>query len=77
MLAERIRKRLADTNFSFNGHQFSITASIGVASVETGCLNREQDLVLKADEALYQAKNNGRNMVVISRQCPEERRMQQ
>ncbi len=77
MLAERIRKRVADTNFTFNGKQFTITASIGVASVETGSLNKEQDLVLKADEALYQAKNNGRNMVVISRQCPKEQQVPQ
>lgn len=71
MLAERIRSRVEDTIFAFEDRKFSITASIGVASVEPGCLTREEDLLLKADKALYDAKNNGRNMVVVSGVCSD------
>ncbi|WP_250645547.1 GGDEF domain-containing protein [Salidesulfovibrio onnuriiensis] len=67
MLAERIRSRVEATVFSSEGVQFSVTASIGVASIESGCLSRDEDLLLKADKALYEAKNNGRNMVVVSK----------
>jgi len=67
-LAERVRAAIEDCAFCFDGQNFSITASIGVASVEGGALNTDDDLVLKADKALYQAKNNGRNMVVVSGQ---------
>ena len=67
-LAERIRGRIAAKIFQSEGRKFSVTASIGVASVESGALSSDDDLVLKADKALYNAKHNGRNMVVVSGQ---------
>ncbi|NQZ07857.1 MAG: GGDEF domain-containing protein [Algicola sp.] len=50
-------------------HQFSsvanfVTASIGVASLTGEALN-DIDLFKQADSALYQAKKNGRNRVVV------------
>lgn len=69
MLAERIRSLVESATFSFEGREFSVTASIGVAAMEAGCFNRDEDLLLKADKALYEAKNNGRNMVVVSKVC--------
>ncbi|WFS62687.1 sensor domain-containing diguanylate cyclase [Pseudodesulfovibrio thermohalotolerans] len=66
-LAERVRAAIENCSFRFEGRDFAITASIGVASVEGVSLSStDDDLVLKADKALYQAKNNGRNMVVVS-----------
>ncbi|MEZ7198586.1 sensor domain-containing diguanylate cyclase [Pseudodesulfovibrio karagichevae] len=68
-LAERVRTAIENCAFHFDGQDFSVTASIGIASVEGGSLAAsDDDLVLKADKALYQAKNNGRNMVVVSGQ---------
>ncbi|MBI9079376.1 MAG: GGDEF domain-containing protein [Pseudodesulfovibrio sp.] len=67
-LAERVREIIEACKFHFDGHDFSITASIGVASVEAGALTKDDDLILKADKALYKAKHNGRNTVVISGQ---------
>lgn len=66
-LAERVREAIQSSRFHFDGHDFTVTASIGVASVEAGALTKDDDLIIKADKALYEAKHNGRNMVVISR----------
>ncbi len=66
-LAERVREAIEECAFHFDGHDFTVTASIGVASIEAGALTKDDDLILKADKALYEAKHNGRNMVVISK----------
>jgi diguanylate cyclase (GGDEF)-like protein len=61
ILAERLRERIAHS--SFDGR--SITISIGVASCGENAAT-SQELVKKADTALYEAKKNGRNRVVVS-----------
>lgn len=66
-LAERVREAIQSCDFHFDGQDFKVTASIGVASIEAGALTKDDDLILKADKALYEAKNNGRNKVVISK----------
>lgn len=76
-LAERVREAIQACRFHFDGKDFTVTASIGVASVESGgALAKDEDLLLKADKALYQAKNNGRNMVVVSRPQAQQIAMQ-
>ncbi len=64
-IAEEIRKEIANTTFlSTNGKEFSLTISCGIARIPEHTLMIE-DLVAKADEALYKAKNSGRNQVQI------------
>jgi len=61
-LAERIRKAVESINMAQNGDCFSITTCIGLTQVN----HKEQsisDMLLRADDALYLAKNNGRNRV--------------
>ncbi|HEX3172796.1 MAG TPA: diguanylate cyclase [Solirubrobacterales bacterium] len=53
-LAERLRARVQDA-----GSDSSVTASIGVAMLEDDV----RRALLRADVALYEAKNSGRNMV--------------
>ena len=61
-ILERLRLQLEMSRFGHEGHQVSITASIGAAS--TGDCGYNLDyLYAAADKALYAAKNGGRNRV--------------
>lgn len=60
--AERIRRTLAEQDLLENGH--SVTASFGVAGLHPG--ETTEDVIKRADTALYQAKASGRNRTVIA-----------
>jgi diguanylate cyclase (GGDEF)-like protein len=63
--AERIREITAQKPFSFNGVEFPVTVSLGVAAT---CRNNQlsvSELLARADENLYKAKQAGRNRVVM------------
>ncbi|MEO1081764.1 MAG: sensor domain-containing diguanylate cyclase [Pseudomonadota bacterium] len=61
-IAERARADLEDLQFDIDGKQISVTASFGVAfgSARSEALS---DLLARADDALYAAKEGGRNQV--------------
>jgi diguanylate cyclase (GGDEF)-like protein/putative nucleotidyltransferase with HDIG domain/PAS domain S-box-containing protein len=59
--ANRIRKQLAGQTFSFLNN-CSVTASFGVAESQIG--DTPQTILRRADRALLQAKNQGRNRVM-------------
>jgi diguanylate cyclase (GGDEF)-like protein len=62
--AERLRKRVEEHDFAETGDPLRITVSVGVASASVeGGLTEPESLIAKADEALYRAKNDGRNRV--------------
>lgn len=68
-LAERIRQQVEEVDFvTTEGAQIPLTVSIGVAEFypknSKSNLNSD-DMVNRADKALYQAKNSGRNKVVV------------
>ena len=63
-LAERLREMIAETPLMVDQGQVNITVSIGVAQKDTGCNNLEE-LLRRSDEALYNAKNAGRNCVRV------------
>lgn len=69
-VAERIRTRIMRQPFQVhNGHSCDVTVSIGVADLSAEQDSRPteslvRDLLVKADEALYRAKNAGRNRVI-------------
>lgn len=62
--AERIRKAVAQLNFIFNDERVKITSSIGVATMRPGL--DTATLIEAADQALYQAKSEGRNCTIIA-----------
>lgn len=65
MVAERVRARLAATPFESRAGPMNLTASIGVTSLQG--TDRSADTALsRADNALYRAKNEGRDRVRAS-----------
>ncbi|GAC1515604.1 MAG: hypothetical protein NVS1B4_06760 [Gemmatimonadaceae bacterium] len=62
--AERLRDHLASHLFAAaSGAPLRLTASVGVASFPDSVLNSADELLARADEALYRAKADGRNLV--------------
>ncbi|MFC2075382.1 diguanylate cyclase [Bdellovibrionota bacterium] len=61
-IAERLRVAVENQELSFEGKKLPVTISLGVST-----LNKEDldpvHLIRRADEALYKAKNEGRNRV--------------
>ncbi len=65
MVAERVRAEIERTPFTVgaDGRAVNVTISIGVSSLRHGA-DRIEELMKRADVALYEAKSNGRNRVV-------------
>jgi len=63
LLAERIRKNIAAIQ-TIRGRDIEITVSVGVATLLED--EEEDALFERADQALYQAKQNGRNQTVTA-----------
>ncbi|MBI5755837.1 MAG: sensor domain-containing diguanylate cyclase [Nitrospirae bacterium] len=63
-LAERIRQSIKGFRFDAVGNGEQITASMGVATYPDTEIRDIDDLVRKADNGLYKAKSNGKDMVV-------------
>ena len=65
-LAEKVRERIAAIRFKHQGEPFSVTVSMGIASVVPPVGSDCERLFNMADLALYQAKENGRNRYEIA-----------
>lgn len=64
MFAERLREQVAASSIATaGGTPISMTVSIGVAEAETG---DPDELIRRADAALYEAKESGRNRVAVA-----------
>ncbi|TCJ33512.1 diguanylate cyclase [Parafrankia sp. BMG5.11] len=72
VLAERLRNNVSTSPVCIPGGSLAITVSVGVAMLTAGdrCLD---DLLLRADAALYRAKESGRNRTVVAGE-PSSRR---
>jgi diguanylate cyclase (GGDEF)-like protein len=62
--AERVRKEVEGHTFTFDGTQVCRTASFGVSAWPHPRVGNCDELVRAADDALYVAKETGRNRVV-------------
>lgn len=64
IVAEKLRRALDDHEFSRKGERYGVSASFGVASfTPDGERASKNELIEKADLALYEAKRKGRNRV--------------
>lgn len=63
ILAQRIRERVQSNIFLFQENKIRVTISLGVASIPDNSPSSHAELIRFADEALYVAKNSGRNRV--------------
>ena len=64
-LAEKLRERLQQSDFSISGGRLTVTASFGVALAPPG--TQGASALKRADEALYRAKEAGRNRVEMDK----------
>lgn len=59
---ERFREMISKQSFEYDSNQFNITVSFGIAFSNDA--ESANDLLAHADQALYQAKESGRNRIV-------------
>jgi diguanylate cyclase (GGDEF)-like protein len=70
-IAERLRELVAQSPLHAQGQAVAMTVSVGVAALEAGD-HKWEDILRRADEALYHAKQHGRDRVsVYGRDVPE------
>lgn len=63
-VAERVRKAIAENNVLLeHGKKLSVTASLGLAIYQQPFQETAENLIRRADEQLYKAKQQGRNQV--------------
>jgi diguanylate cyclase (GGDEF)-like protein len=64
LLAERLRRLVAGQPFQYENKSFQVTVSLGVATTTGEEALTPSELIRRADEKLFQAKDRGRNQVV-------------
>ena len=66
-LLERIRLSIANTSFNYEKDVLKVTISCGVTVYNSFVEEGDKRLLIdQADKALYEAKENGRNRVVVT-----------
>jgi len=62
-IAEKIRRVVSDTPINNGFTSLSVTVTIGISQYRGGSID---NMIIHADEALYEGKRNGKNIVVVS-----------
>jgi len=63
-VAEKLRGLIEETCFEWHGKAFNVTCSIGIATAPDDRIADWNDLLDKADQALYRGKRTGKNVVL-------------
>lgn len=64
--AERLRAAIAETPTQYDGRKLSVTVSMGVAQFDSGRDTGAKAFIDRADKAMYDSKQQGRNRVSIA-----------
>ena len=64
---QRLRRAVEDYDFDYNGVKAKITVSIGL-TMNYAEFNKAEEMIKSADEALYKAKESGRNRIILHEQ---------
>ncbi len=64
--ADRVRAAIASEPMTFGSVKIAVTASIGATVVPAHLDASQTEILLAADKALYEAKNNGRDRVAVA-----------
>jgi two-component system, cell cycle response regulator len=70
-VAERLRQAVLDFTFPAPMTELTVTVSLGVATYPSILVDNVDSLFRQADEALYRAKQNGRNRVEVMAAGPD------
>lgn len=65
VMAERLRKRISDQAYTWEDQRISLTVSLGVAGFPYDTIETPTNLLAAADQALYLAKQRGRNRTKV------------
>jgi len=65
-IMDRIRRRVENHNLEYGSYTIQYTFSGGICSYPSKNINEPNDLIRFADEALYRAKDSGRNCIVMA-----------
>ena len=65
VVADRLRELVQNSFVAYGDNRINVTVSIGIASYPETDVSKTEDLIKFADEALYRAKDSGRNRVVL------------
>ncbi|MBI4404956.1 MAG: GGDEF domain-containing protein [Deltaproteobacteria bacterium] len=66
-IAERLRKAIESEKISYRGKDIEVTVSIGIATLENKNFETIEDLIQRADDYLYEAKEKGRNRTILKK----------
>lgn len=68
IVGERVRRATENHDFKWNNETLRLTVSAGIGSIPMNREVREEEQFIRAaDEALYRAKEGGRNKVIVDR----------
>lgn len=71
VLAERMREFIASQQVNSRNQQIAVTASFGVSAYDQSD-DDLPDLIKRADDAMYIAKNKGKNLVYVNQTAKQE-----
>lgn len=63
MMAEKIRAKIEQSGFNYNGEEINLTLSGGICEFSND--DQHEDVFVRADHMLYQAKQAGRNRCLV------------